>query len=165
MKTTLATLHKLRETRKLTALSRVNEQDAAVAASAAALSDVEQQLKARVQCERDHRRALSERAARGAARASDLVYGKLHARQLQLQTIEVWEKLLEMEKAHRVEQDTAQVLRDLLNRADAEVQSITLAEERFATETRRRVERRDEDTIDDVSLTRYAARHDGPKNA
>lgn len=158
MKTTLKTLHKLREMRKTMALSRVNEQDAVVAESAAALSHVERELHERVLREHQHRRALNERAARGNACAADLEYGRLHAKQLQQKTIETGEKLLEMEEAHRVEEDTAQVLRGQLQRADAEVQSIEKAGERFAKEARRRAERRDEDTIDDVSLIRHTTR-------
>jgi hypothetical protein len=158
MKSMLKTLHKLREMRRVTALSRVNEQSAVVAESADALSRVEQEVLERVQREHNHQRALNERAARGNACAADLVSGRLHGRQLQQQTMEAGERLLDMERAHRIEEDTAQVLRKLLNRADAEVQSIEKAEERYTKEARRRSDRRDEDTIDDVSLTRHATR-------
>ena len=158
MKSTLKTLHKLREMRKTMALSRVNEQDAVVAESAGAMMTVEQELRERVWREQEHRRAMSERAMRGNACAGDMVYGRLHAAQLQQQTIETGGKLLDMEHAHRVEEETAQILRGLLQRADAEVQSIEKAEERLIAAARRRAEQREEDAIDEVSLTRHTTR-------
>jgi hypothetical protein len=157
MKKILATLHKLRETRRLAALSRVNAQEAIVAASEAALSHVGTELQHRVQREHEHRAAMGQHAAGGKASIADLEHGRLYARTLRQQTIEAWGKFLDREEAHLAEQDTARSLRNQFNRTDAEVQSVALAEERVMKEARRHAERRDEDTIDDVSLTRYAA--------